>query len=395
MSTRDDATATASASNPSVRFALEKLCAGEKQSEEGEQHKKQGVRPASLQSLEPVEQSGGQNAGQSVAFYEKTASLQSLSPNEQQLPQGTEPHSKQTLRSSRYRPLSLLVRTCNNASDDSDKGEDQATFEDCFFDLLFSASLSVYGTAANLTSIDQVGQFMSFFALLWWSWWCQTLYDVRYRSRHHSGLFAICAHRAIRISLLGTWVAFSTCASEYSQGTYTSFSLVYSLTRASLLLDHLVSSLDPPPTRRIYPSKEKKASRFLCHFTSLAATTFSLLCWVASRYLSQKRIDGSMRPVVYSIWVVSVLAEMVSQIYVEKFGPFDSLSSTQLVERLALFSLIIFGGGYENIGLALNAISPRQMSKTSYPGHWRFATVLNAISAVAIIMFLFFGERAK
>jgi hypothetical protein len=99
-----------------------------------------------------------------------------------------------------------------------------------------------------------------------------------------------------------------------------------------------------------------------------------------------------MTPTVFSLWGASVLADIVVQVIVELYGPFDSLSSTHLVERLALFSLIIFGGGYENIGLALNAISPQEHNKTSLSGGWRFATVLNALSAVAIIMLLFFGE---
>lgn len=366
---------TPSKLDPSVRFALETLCARES--------KNMDEKDSDIISQSEKEES------QSIRISNSNTTLQSLSPNEQQQPKGSERYLHQKPRSSYYRPISLLVKRSSYPNDD----EDQATFEDCFFDLLFSASLSVYGTAASLTSFREVGQFMSFFSLLWWSWWCQTLYDVRYRSRHHSSLFAVCAHRAIRIFLLGTWVAFSTCASEFSRGTYTNFASIYALTRLALLLDHLVSTIDPPPIRHsTIPSKEKLSSRFLCHFINMTATTFSLLCWSASRFLTSKGIAGSMTPVVFTLWCLSVIGEISAQVFVELYGPFTCLSTTQLVERLALFSLIIFGGGYENIGLALNAISPRESSDKIFSGGWRFATVLNAISAVAIIMLLFFGE---
>lgn len=365
--------------DPSVRFALDTLCSRESKTiDEEDSH---DITPSEKEESQSIR----------IKNRNSNATLQTLSPNEQQQPKGTERYLNQKPQSSYYRPISLLVKRSTFPSDDND--EDQATFEDCFFDLLFSASLSVYGTAASLTSFREVGQFMSFFTLLWWSWWCQTLYDVRYRSRHHSSLFAVCAHRAIRILLLGTWVAFSTCASEFSRGTYTNFASVYALTRLALLLDHLVSTVDPPPTRYTSDaSKEKLSSRFLCHFVNMSATTFSLLCWSASRFLTSKGIAGSLTTVVFTLWSLSVAAEISGQVYVELYGPFACLSTTQLVERLALFSLIIFGGGYENIGLALNAISPRETSDKVFSGGWRFATVLNAISAVAIIMLLFFGE---
>ncbi|UZJ52934.1 hypothetical protein CBS101457_002254 [Exobasidium rhododendri] len=374
--------------NPAVQFALDRLCSRESKATEASLDEKNDRE--SRQSRKSSEMSSDDES-QCVKMNNKsTSTLQSLSPNELQLSPGRMRYRPQ---STRFRPISLLVKRSSSSSEDE---EDQATFEDCFFDLLFSASLSVYGSAANLTSFNDVGQFMSFFTLLWWSWWCQTIYDVRYRSRHHSSLFSVCAHRAIRIFLLGTWVAFSTCASEYSRGVYTNFTLVYTLTRAALLADHLVSAFDPPPPRHTVRDKtQKRSSRFFCHFISMAAITFSLLCWSASHYLTSKRIDVVMTPVVFALWTVSVFTEVASQVFVEIYGPFECLSSTHLVERLALFSLIIYGGGYENIGLALNAISPREATKTSSSTGWRFGTVLNAISAVAIIMLLFFGYFKK
>jgi hypothetical protein len=201
-------------SNPAIISTLEKLCLSDTKDEmrEDSNEKRGGTRRSS--------------ASQCIEVRDSIAStLQSLSPNEQQLPMAdSDDHAYTDEKDtrSRFRPLSLLVKRSNTSStSSSNQDEDQATFEDCFFDLLFSASLSVYGTAANLTSFYEVGQFMSYFSLLWWSWWCQTLYDVRYRSRHHAGIFTTVAHRATRIFLLGTWVAFSTCASEFSRGTYT------------------------------------------------------------------------------------------------------------------------------------------------------------------------------
>lgn len=167
----DDAVPAANASsNPSIRFALERLCSRESKEVEDSFNEK---RPHdSLQSLEPCEAEGEtKEKSQCIEVNnsdDRASTLQSLSPNEQQLPPGSQRYLNQKPRSSNFRPISLLVKRSSRSSDEED--EDQATFEDCFFDLLFSASLSVYGSAANLTCFDDVGQFMSFFTLLWWSW---------------------------------------------------------------------------------------------------------------------------------------------------------------------------------------------------------------------------------
>lgn len=119
-------------------------------------------------------------------------------------------------------------------------------FEDLFFDLLFVANLTVYSNSAQLSSLGEVGGFLGYFALLWWTWYSHCLFDVRFRTRPglvKSGL-VFYPQYCTRLCTIGVWVAFTTTAGQFSRGDFVSFSEIYALNRLVLGLDYFVIAVD-------------------------------------------------------------------------------------------------------------------------------------------------------
>lgn len=54
-------------------------------------------------------------------------------------------------------------------------------YSDLFFDLLFAACLNTYSNAVSLERFSNVAAFLGYFTAIWWAWWSQAYFDVRYR----------------------------------------------------------------------------------------------------------------------------------------------------------------------------------------------------------------------
>lgn len=294
----------------------------------------------------------------------------------------------------------------NEAEQHDERPSQQPGFDDLFFDLLFAAALSVYSNNADLSSAVKVGVYIGYFSLLWWSWWTQTLFDVRYRGRDRVGFFMQCAQRIIRCCLLGVWVAYATVTSEFARSGYVNFTTIYICSRAALIADYIVVIIRS--ARYPYATKDAhipgvvehrgrcRFSTLTCHLIMIAGTVISMLLWIVSRFVDDGK--SALPGQTIGVWIVGIMCEMVAEMLVELGGPLRSLSATPIVERLALFSLIVFGNGFENIGTALNAISPgnKDYDRGGIPtGGWSGITILNAAASVIIVMLLFFGYFSR
>ncbi|CAO1633927.1 unnamed protein product [Parajaminaea phylloscopi] len=54
--------------------------------------------------------------------------------------------------------------------------------QDIFFDLVVTANIDVYSGSDSLSTAKQVGGFLAYVGLLWWMWYSQILFDVRFRN---------------------------------------------------------------------------------------------------------------------------------------------------------------------------------------------------------------------
>ncbi|PWN37260.1 uncharacterized protein FA14DRAFT_159392 [Meira miltonrushii] len=300
----------------------------------------------------------------------------------------------------------MHVSMFSNRDDKNQPPSKQPGFDDLFFDLLLTACLSVYGNNADLASASKIGVFIGYFSLLWWSWWSQTLFDVRFRGRDRFGFYMQCGQRIVRSTCLGVWVAFATVSSEFARGGYTNFTTIYVCSRGTLIADYLLviartyihktKFWDDDIPFAVERRERSHISERQCHLIIIGGTLISMALWIASPYVVDN--NHTLPPAVIGMWIAGIAVEMVAEMIVEIFGSLRSISATPIVERLALFSLMVFGNGFENIGQALNQISPgsRDFNRGGLPvGGWSTLTVLNAAASVIIVTLLFFGYFSR
>lgn len=271
--------------------------------------------------------------------------------------------------------------------------------DDLFFDMLFAAALSVYGNNVDLSQLPKVLIFASYFSLLWWAWWSQSLFDVRYRGREAMGLRMQCAQRIVRCIMMGVWVAFATVVSDYSRGAYVTFAKVFIWSRGVLIADYLlIIAYQWNDSKFTTATEEKSKSRsslspFTSHIIIIAGTLISMIFWIVSLQYGKGDGNTMITSTTAELWCCAIIIELVAEVAVEINGSQKPLHETPLVERLALFSLIIFGNGFENIGQALNNISPgsQDWQRGGMPsGGWSHCTIINAAASVLIVTLLFF-----
>lgn len=296
------------------------------------------------------------------------------------------------------------------------------SYSDLFFDLLFAACLNTYSNAVSLERFCDVAAFLGYFTALWWAWWSQAYFDVRYRrpSHHQPYLFKSC-QRIVRVAVLGLWVAFSTTPSEFSRGSFTNFTQIYGASRIALALDYVAVLVDDLVRWRKGGSRSRLAgldrisgqskepfhlpsrhvdrphssgSIFQTHLLSIASLVASGLLWILSRFV---RHNGITAPLLV-MWIVGVAIEAAVQIVNEVRGGLSPLGHSVLPERLVLFGLIILGEGFTGIAETLNKISPGAKMRNPdvggaaiESGGWGADTILQTVSCVLIVVLQFAG----
>ncbi|CBQ69491.1 conserved hypothetical protein [Sporisorium reilianum SRZ2] len=296
------------------------------------------------------------------------------------------------------------------------------SYSDLFFDLLFAACLNTYSNAVSLERFRDVAAFLGYFTALWWAWWSQAYFDVRYRrpAHHQPYLFKSC-QRIVRVAVLGLWVAFSTTPSEFSRGSFTNFTQIYGASRIALAIDYVVvlvydvvrcrrgssrsrtTYLNSDQGHAEEPSQlpSRQGDRpgsfnrtFQTHLVSIASLVASGLLWILSRFV---RHNGITAPLLV-MWIVGVAIEAAAQIVNEVRGRLSPLGQSVLPERLVLFGLIILGEGFTGIAETLNKISPGAKLRSPVTGGtsiesggWGSDTILQAVSCVLIVVLQFAG----
>lgn len=302
------------------------------------------------------------------------------------------------------------------------------SYSDLFFDLLFAACLNTYSNAVSLEKLVDVAAFIGYFAALWWAWWSQAYFDVRYRrpSQTRPYLFRTC-QLIIRAGVLGLWVAFSTTPSEFSRGSFTNFTLIYGCSRVALALDYTVvllsdlirwrkgqfsvhdagfvgdigrSERSSSPADRYGHGRKGVQSTGIAavcrtHLITIAALVASGLLWILSRLVPH---HGRLTAPLLVMWIVGILLEAAVQLVNELGRALSALEYSVLPERLVLFGLIILGEGFTGIAETLNKISPGAKVRSDVlggaaieSGGWGSDTILQAASCVLIVILQFGG----
>ncbi|CAO1632841.1 unnamed protein product [Parajaminaea phylloscopi] len=310
---------------------------------------------------------------------------------------------RQRGQSDQARPTSASRQVKSESEDHGDEGAQQAlapSFDELLFDLLFAASLNTYSQAARVYNSGQAVGFIGYFALLWWAWWTQSVFDTRCR-RPELGYprpFKT-VQIALRLLLLGAWVGLSSTPAEFSRNGFTNFSALYAVTRLLLVADWLAVILydlvdDWRGSRRSAQTKGRWAPWEVLrddwtYLASAASSLASSILWYCVRFRKQRHaVNGQL----LGLWLPGIAIELVVQILVEAFGPEQSLSLTVMPERLSLLLLIILGEGFNGVSEQLTKLSPGyKMPDGSPAGGWTGFTILQVCSSIGLIVVLFWG----
>lgn len=260
------------------------------------------------------------------------------------------------------------------------------SFEDLLFDLLFASVLNVYSNSMSFDHASQISAFAGFFAILWWAWFSQTLFDVRYRRRH--GRLRSVAQGILRVVLLCIWLAFTTTPSEFARAGFANVTLLYALTRICLILDYALILMLEPTLRSDWRVKRGAA-------IITVSCVISSILWGCSRlYDNGERVAWQQGV----IWSLAMVTEVVLQSATELRLYFGPLGETMLTERMATFGLIILGEGFSSLGDVLNSFSVGARNwetDGAQSGGWSGTSVMQVIASLVTLLMQFYGEYAR
>lgn len=226
--------------------------------------------------------------------------------------------------------------------------------------------------------------FIGYFALLWWAWWTQSVFDTRFR-RPELGYGRVfrTMQILIRLTLLGAWVGLSSTPAEFSRSSFTNFSTVYAGTRLLLVIDLLavvvynfvVSWRESKTASTSAALRWHPGRTLLANWGPLFSALGSLISaalWFCVRYQNDRH---SVNATLLSLWLVGVSVELITQIITEAFWATNPLGLTVLPERLSLLGLIILGEGEWN-GFHRSLLFPTSSSCLAFGRfQWRVRTV--------------------
>lgn len=159
------------------------------------------------------------------------------------------------------------------------------TLQDIFFDLVVTANIDVYSGGNSLRTARHVEGFLSYVALLWWIWFSQIIFDVRFRDDHEwfeevedvastgakvgssvsaaddeswgdddddddenspSVVLKRCKRvvaslqLVIRLAQTAVWFALTSATGQFGRGDYHTFAFICGLVRYSLAADYVL-----------------------------------------------------------------------------------------------------------------------------------------------------------
>ncbi|PWN37258.1 uncharacterized protein FA14DRAFT_183391 [Meira miltonrushii] len=333
---------------------------------------------------------------------------------EGEAPQNSVEHGNETTQNTlNVTPGNTNSQQTDSTETSSDKekamNEKLPKYEDFFTDLLLTACLSVYSENADLTSISKISIFIGYFSLLWWSWWSQTLFDVRYRGKYENDLLMEYYQNFLRgASILGR-IGFASVSSEFVHGGYRDFAVFYVLSRVILIFDYLMlifyiedgspgSSDNPQNTTESQEATEYHNTngdysitviKIQCHWIIIVGTIISIVFWSGSVFIDVDKNTVPRKAVVF--WCIGISVEIIAQWFIESKSSLEHLSKTPMVKRLRTFSFMVFGNGFDNVGQALKLVGLSFNSRGgSQDGGNAFIAFLNGIASVIIVILLFF-----
>ncbi|KAF7186837.1 hypothetical protein HII31_11797 [Pseudocercospora fuligena] len=243
------------------------------------------------------------------------------------------------------------------------------------YDLFFLANLTVFTSIHTVNDIPTLKSYVSFFSLLWLTWYQVSLYDARFSKTS-------IIERIFKALQLGAMMGFAACGPQFNTNDirneygdliggdpYRGVSLVLMATRLILVCQYLMT---------IVFLRKEKASRIplatLAAIYGFAAIVYFGLFW--SFKLDSKVVGNYSWVGFYVIGAFeTILVTMLSSLW-----PVLSPKSGQVIQRMGLLTLIILGLGA--IAIAMQCGLILRASSLSFEG-----SVVGSVAAAVLILY--------
>ena len=258
----------------------------------------------------------------------------------------------------------------------------EATTQELFFDLFFVANLTTFTSLKEINDSASLRAYIGFFALLWLTWYSNSLYDVRFTA---DCIFERCA-KALHF---GVMVGFAVVGPAWEPGKASSYSLQkYAVLSFILMVSRLVLAAQYSVT--LYFVRRHRSTIVPLSLV-IASTTFAAVLYgsITAALPSETRCPdallSSCRPLhtqIHVAWYVISIAEIVVTVGISCYWRVISFKGTHIQQRMSLLTLIILGEGI--------IVICKAMSKLVKIGSQFDSQVTGQIVAAVVIIYLLY-----
>ncbi|KAH7157320.1 bacterial low temperature requirement A protein-domain-containing protein [Dactylonectria estremocensis] len=202
-------------------------------------------------------------------------------------------------------------------------------FAKLFYDLWFVANLNVFATVHPIVDTKNLISFVTYFLLLWVTWFITTVFDARFGQDGILERMARACHLAVMIGFAVAGVSFD--GDEIVQTIFKATSLCLMASRLVLAAQYATVLVHARHHRR---SRNAITFAITLH---LGPAIAYLIVALMSTVMPQKQL--------FTAWYVIAVIEMVALMVHATFTKTLSFEGTHLNERLNLLTLIILGEG--------------------------------------------------
>ncbi|KAF1838451.1 hypothetical protein BDW02DRAFT_636499 [Decorospora gaudefroyi] len=245
----------------------------------------------------------------------------------------------------------------------------ETTTQELFFDLYFVANLTTFTSVKEINDSTSLRAYIGFFALLWLTWYSNSLYDVRFT--------ADCI--------------FERCAKAMHFGVMVGFA-VYEVLSFILMVSRLVLAMQYTVTL-YFVRKHRKT--ILPLSLVIGSTMIAALMYGAITAALPKEVcaldTGTCKPFktrIHVAWYIISIAEIVVTVGISCYWRVISFKGTHIVQRMSLLTLIILG---EGIIVICKAISKIVKNGSQFDSQLR-GQIIAAVLMIYLLYMLYFDR---
>ena len=257
----------------------------------------------------------------------------------------------------------------------------EATTQELFFDLFFVANLTTFTSLKEINDSASLRAYIGFFALLWLTWYSNSLYDVRFTA---DCIFERCAkalHFGVMVGFAVVGPAWEPGKASYSLQKYEVLSFILMVSRFVLAAQYSVT---------LYFVRKHRATIVPLGLV-IASTTFAAVLYgsITAALPKEGKCDDALLDVckpfstqIHVAWYIISIVEIVVTVGISCYWRVISFKGTHIQQRMSLLTLIILGEGI--------IVICKAMSKLVKIGSQFDSQVTGQVVASVVIIYLLY-----